>query len=155
VSNEAISFGCCENFTNDGTFLGWETKTFTKTLIGHIIAEEVAEAGMEVAGLDSFLGRHRLEILVREEDSAGVKRRGLESRGGKLEDFGLVHPIADTHSFIRQDDDKSGCLVSFVRYPLGNFQGAAGGSLGSPSGVHPMSISFAASRSFLYISYAS
>jgi hypothetical protein len=114
VSNEAISFGCCKNFTDDGTFLGWETKTFTKTLIGHIIAEEVAEAGMEVAGLDSFLGRHRLEILVREEDSAGVKRRGLEPRGGELEDFGLVHPIADTHSFIRQVGDKSGCLASFI-----------------------------------------
>ena len=54
MSNEAISFGCCENFTDDGTFLGWEPKTLTKTLIGHIIAEEVAEAGMEVAGLDSF-----------------------------------------------------------------------------------------------------
>ena len=23
MSNEAISFGCCENFTDDGTFLGW------------------------------------------------------------------------------------------------------------------------------------
>ena len=71
---------------------------------------------MEVAGLDSFLGRHRLEILVGEENGAGVQGRGLEARGGELEDFGLVHNFVDARAALFTNADaaheRGECLIA-------------------------------------------
>ena len=90
MSNEAISFGCCENFTDDGTFLGWEPKTLTKTLIGHIIAEEVAEAGMEVASLDSFFtpSQTPTHLSAKLEINVGVSYLSATHRHAVLEGVG-------------------------------------------------------------------
>ena len=93
--NEMRFFGRSNDAADGVAFFGNHPKTLTKALIGHVIAKEVAKTGMEVAGFHSFLGSHRLEIFVSEEDSPGMQGCGLKARGGELEDFGLVHDLVN------------------------------------------------------------
>jgi len=103
--NEPGFFGCGDDAADGGDFFRRHAKPLAEALVGHVVAEKVSQAGMEVAGLDTFLCGHDLKVLVGEENGAGVQGRGLETRSGQLEDLSFMHDFIDPGTAFLADAD--------------------------------------------------
>ena len=84
-------------------FFRRDTETFPQTLISHVVVHEIAQAGVEIAGMDALGRGHGLEFLVGKKDGACVFRDGLEDGCRKLEDFGLMHDLVDAGAALFTD----------------------------------------------------
>lgn len=49
--DQPFFLGCGKDFTDGCALFGAQTKALSKALVGHVVVHQVAEAGVEVAGV--------------------------------------------------------------------------------------------------------